>query len=192
MKPANLVEMVWRTAQKNLQKNGFLVKVAGEYTGVTYKEFWTQVTHTAAGLAHYGIGPNDHVAILSDNNPFWAMSDIAIMSLGAVCVPIHSTLPAEQVSYILNNADCKFLFVENQKQLQKVQDEPSLEKMILFYPDDSFMENQENLLTMKQLMSAGEKHPLVNWEEEFKSLTRDDLATIIHTSGTTGFPKGAM
>ena len=192
MKPANLVEMVWRTAQKNLQKNGFLVKVAGEYTGVTYKDFWTQVTHTAAGLAHYGIGPNDHVAILSDNNPFWAISDIAIMSLGAVSVPIHSTLPSDQISYILKNADCKFAFVENQKQLQKIQAQPGLEKLIIYYPDDIVTGEREEMLTMKHLMSAGEKHPLVNWEEGFKSLTRDDLATIIHTSGTTGFPKGAM
>ena len=192
MKPANLVEMVWRTAQKNLQKNGFLVKVAGEYTGVTYKDFWTQVTHTAAGLAHYGIGPNDHVAILSDNNPFWAISDIAIMSLGAVSVPIHSTLPSDQISYILKNADCKFVFVENQKQLQKIQAQPDLEKLIIYYPDNTVTGEREEMLTMKHLMSAGEKHPLVNWEEGFKSLTRDDLATIIHTSGTTGFPKGAM
>lgn len=192
MKPANLVEMVWRTAQKNAQKNGFLVKVAGEYKGITYRDFWIQVSRTAAGLAHYGVGPGDHVAILSDNNPYWAISDIAIMSLGAVSVPIHSTLPSDQISYILSNADCKFLFVENQKQLQKIQGNSDLEKLIIFYPGDSLSKEKEDMLTMEQLMSAGEKHPLVNWEDGFQAITRDDLATIIHTSGTTGYPKGAM
>lgn len=192
MRPANLVEMVWRTVQKYSEKEALRYKENGVYQGITYGEFWTEISETAAGLAYYGIGKDDKIAILSDNNPYWAICDLAIMSLGAVSVPIHSTLPSEQVQYIFKNADCKVLFVQNDQQLQKVNaSETILEHTIVFYPEDSF-QGSTFTHSLSQLKLMGRQHSLMEWEENIKLMNREDLATIIHTSGTTGFPKGAM
>ncbi len=62
---------------------------------------WEQVRETAAGLAHLGVGPGDKVAILSNNNQMWPVTDLAVASLAAASVPIYPTLTADQTGYIL-------------------------------------------------------------------------------------------
>jgi long-chain acyl-CoA synthetase len=189
MKAKNLVEMVERTAQKYGDKDAFLWKKNASYQGMSYFAFWEKVRLVAAGLTHLGIQKNDKVAILSENNPNWAISDLAIMSIGAVSVPIHSTLPHDQITYILHNADCKFIFVQDERYLKKIDNR--LMSMAIFYPPDHFPES-ESLFSIDHLTYLGASHPDENWESNCSDLTRDDLATIIHTSGTTGSPKGAM
>jgi long-chain acyl-CoA synthetase len=189
MKAGNLVEMVARTVQRYGDKDAFLWKKNGVYQGMSYLAFWEKVRQVAAGLAYLGIQKNDKVAILSENNPNWAISDLAIMSIGAVSVPVHSTLPQDQITYILHNADCTFIFVQDEQHLKKV-DNYSMPKAI-FYPQDNFSET-EILFSMEQLSYLGANNPFEHWEINWQELTRDDIATIIHTSGTTGSPKGAV
>jgi long-chain acyl-CoA synthetase len=192
LKVNNLVEMVSRTAHRYSEKHAFLWKRNGKYQGVTYHSFWLKVRQVAAGLAYYGVKKDDKVAILSENNPYWPVSDLAILSLGAVSVPIHSNLPPDQISYILKNADCTFIFVQDEQYLKKVA--PTREvpmPMSVIFPSQNF-EETESLLSIQQLAYIGSIHPLHNWESIWTEITRDDLATIIHTSGTTGKPKGAM
>jgi long-chain acyl-CoA synthetase len=184
--------MVHRTVQKFPDKCAFSYKTNGTYKGITYRSFWEKIRSVAAGLVHLGIGINDKVAILSENNPDWPVCDIAIMSIGAISVPIHSTLPPDQISYISQNADCKLIFVQNNNQLIKLlQNERSFKYVVVFYPDENLFGN-ENVLSLNRIIEIGNHHPLQSWEEMWGNVTRDDLATIIHTSGTTGVPKGAM
>jgi long-chain acyl-CoA synthetase len=189
MKAKNLVEMVERTAKKYSTKDAFLWKKNDIYQGMSYLAFWEKVRQVAGGLAHLGIQKDDKVAILSENNPNWAISDLAIMSIGAVSVPIHSTLPQDQITYILQNADCRFIFVQDDKHLKKI-DNGSM-TIAIFHPPEHFLET-ETLFSIEHLSYLGACHPNENWESTWMELTRDDLATIIHTSGTTGSPKGAM
>lgn len=192
MRAQNLVEMVSRTARRYSDKDAFLWKKNGAYQGISYFSFWEKVKQTAAGLAHLGVKKHDKVAILSENNPNWPISDLAIMSLGAVSVPIHSTLPPDQITYILQNADCSFVFVQNEDFLGKLsrQDNTSI-PTVIFYPSENFQEN-DTIFSMEHLTYLGSIHPYPRWEDTWAELTREDLATIIHTSGTTGRPKGAM
>jgi long-chain acyl-CoA synthetase len=189
MKPKNLVEMVARTAEKYAEKDAFLWKKNHVYQGISYHAFWEKVRQTAAGLTQFGIQKNDKVAILSENNPNWAISDLAIMSIGAVSVPIHSTLPQDQVTFILHNADCRFIFVQDEQLFQKVN--KCTIPAAIFYPGDNFVETDE-IVSFEQLSYLGANVPLEDWEIHWQGITREDLATIIHTSGTTGLPKGAM
>ncbi|NHM29235.1 AMP-dependent synthetase/ligase [Neobacillus terrae] len=192
MKAKNLVEMVSRTVERFPDKDAFLWKNQGSYQGITYAAFWEKVRLVAAGLAHFGITKNDKVAILSENNPNWPISDLAIMSLGAVSVPIHSTLPPDQISYILNNADCKFIFVQDEEHLSKLKENRSMRISMAVYDSLQTLSETDIVLSLDYLMLQGSKNPFPNWEGTFNDITRDDLATIIHTSGTTGAPKGAM
>ncbi|MEH7335362.1 long-chain fatty acid--CoA ligase [Neobacillus drentensis] len=192
MKAKNLVEMVSRSAERFSEKQAFLWKKEGRYQGISYYSFWEKVKHIAAGLAHLGIKRNDKIAILSENNPYWPVADLAIMSLGAVCVPIHSTLPPEQIDYILQNAECAFIFVQDEKYLNKIlrNGKAPIPAAIIF-PGENFKET-EALLSLQHLAYIGSVNPFDNWEEGWNELSRGDLATIIYTSGTTGKPKGAM
>ena len=192
MKPLNLVEMVFRTVQRYGQKDALMVKDNGAYKAITYAELWENVAHTAHALARRGVGKGDKVAILSDNNPYWAISDLAIMSIGAVSVPIHSTLPPDQVAYILHNSACKFIFVGNELQLQKLDLEEFQHDCIVIYepPKLTALDNFPD--PMQDFMASGQGGSIEQWHTGFMEITRDDLATIIHTSGTTGYPKGAM
>ncbi|MGG3468347.1 long-chain fatty acid--CoA ligase [Neobacillus pocheonensis] len=192
MKANNLVEMVANTANRLSDKHAFLWKRNGPYQGVSYHSFWEKVKHLAAGLVHLGIKRNDKVAILSENNPYWPVADVAIMSLGAITVPIHTPLPHDQIDYILQHADCKFIFVQNEKYLNKILRNGSVPiPTAIIFPYENFKET-DILLSLQQLAQIGSNHSFDRWENVWGDITREDLATIIYTSGTTGKPKGAM
>jgi len=191
MKPNNLVDMVFRTVQRYADKTALAWKSEAHYRRLTYGEFWQAIRRTASGLAALGVGKDDKVAILSENHPKWPVADLAIMSLGAVSVPIHATLPADQVLYILNNADCETAIVQNGAQLEKVvHGADRLRRIVVIEPPNDMAEN-ERVFGFSKLEEIGAR-PLENWEATWRDIGRDHLATIIHTSGTTGNPKGAM
>jgi long-chain acyl-CoA synthetase len=191
MKPNNLVDMVFRTVQRHADKTALAWKSEAHYRRLTYGEFWQAIRRTASGLAALGVGKDDKVAILSENHPKWPVADLAIMSLGAVSVPIHATLPADQVLYILNNADCETAIVQNGAQLEKVvHGADRLRRIVVIEPPNDMAEN-ERVFGFSKLEEIGAR-PLENWEATWRDIGRDHLATIIHTSGTTGNPKGAM
>jgi long-chain acyl-CoA synthetase len=191
MKPNNLVEMLWQSVERYPDKAAFLWKEKNRYKPITYSQFWEEIRHVASGLAHLGIGRDDRVAILSENNPKWAVLDFAICSLGAVNVPIYPTLPAQQVGFILRNTNCKAIAVQNEKQLDKVKSSGAEIIPIIMLPEDDEEETGQSI-TLKTLTKLGREHVLPDWEQTWKQLGRQHLATIIYTSGTTGEPKGAM
>lgn len=192
MKANNLVELVSRSVERYPTKAALMWKSEGIYRTITYQEFWEEVRHIAAGLARIGVGSDDKVAILSENDPKWPITDIAVSSLGAVSVPIYPNLPADQVAYILRNADCKIAVVQNQEQLDKViTGQAHVEHVIVMHPATGFSP-AAGIHHYFSLAKAGAEHPLHNWEAGWREIGRDQLMTIIHTSGTTGQPKGAM
>lgn len=192
MKPNNLVEMLFRTVDKFPHKDVFMWKEDGVYQHMTYGEFWEKIRHAAAGLVQMGISENDKVAIISDSNPMWGITDFAVASIGAVSVPIYPTFPAEQAAYILQNADVRAAVVENESQRQKVlTDEMTLDRVITMYPDSNHPP-EVNESSFSELEASGANNPVTGWEEFWRQIDRDQLATIIHTSGTTGKPKGVM
>lgn len=187
MKPNNLVEMLWNTVNRFPTKAAFMWKVNGTYQEMTYATFWNNINEAASGFAKLGIKKEAKVAILSNSNPMWGITDFAIASLGAVTVPIYPTLPTEQVRYILKNADVKMVVVENEEQRQKIELADSLEHCIMMNPSQA-----NGDISFEELMAIGADNPLPNWEDNWKTLERDQLSTIIHTSGTTGKQKGVM
>lgn len=192
MKASNLVEMLYKTVKKFPQKNAFMWKEKGNYLRMTYETFWEKIYHIASGFAHLGIKTNDKVAILSNNNPAWGITDFALASIGAVSVPIYPTLPVEQTEFLLHNGDVKAVVVEDQEQYDKIMSSNAqLDYIIVIYPPEGFLTEGKHM-TFSYLEDLGEKHLLKDWENNWRMIDRDQLATIIHTSGTTGKPKGSM
>ncbi|WP_373893598.1 long-chain fatty acid--CoA ligase [Virgibacillus sp. CBA3643] len=192
MRANNLVEMLDHTVKKFPQKDALMWKEDGVYQKIAYEEFWNRIYYTASGLVHLGMKEHDKIAIISNSNPMWGITDFATASIGAVSVPVYPTLPFDQVAYILNNADVRTVVVENEEMRHKIlQGDTAVEYIITMHPGEDSPRSEKEL-TFSQLESAGNEHAITNWEERWREIDRDQLATIIHTSGTTGKPNGVM
>lgn len=188
MKVHNVVQMLQNTVLKNPDKPAMLWKNKGTYESLTYANFWKRIQNFANGLLHLGVKPNDKVAIISNSNFMWGISDFALASIQSVSVPIYPTIPTEQVAYILENTEIKYAIVENEEQFRKVKDSGiHLEKIIMMFPNQS-----SGYLPFTEVEELGEKHKNADWETLWKDLGWDQLLTIMNTSGTTGNPKGVM
>lgn len=184
--------MLHRTVERFHDKDAFMWKENGNYERMTYGVFWEKIQHFALGLLHIGIKKDDKIAIISNSNPMWGISDFAIASIGAVSVPIYPTIPSEQVDYIINNTDVTTAIVEDEKQVEKlVNGNSALENIIIMYPRGDFYPS-ENYFAFSMVENFGKDRHDVSWEQNWSNLDKENLLTIINTSGTTGKPKGAM
>lgn len=172
-------------------------KQAGEWYHVTAEAFARRVRHVALGLAELGITAGDRVALLSENRPEWSITDLAILSLGAINVPIYTTQAVEQVRFILEDSGARALFISGRKVFQHaragIEPVEQLEKIIFF--DAEAAGDVERALTLETLEKRGaerEQQEQQKYDRLVGGVRADDLATIIYTSGTTGEPKGVM
>ena len=164
-------------------------KVLG-WVPISSAELYRNVVGLATALESWGIRKGDRVAILSENRPEWTITDFAILSLGAVTVPIYATQTAEQTAFILNDSGARFIAVSTSEQLEKVlaiQSQTSVERIVVM---DAVETAHASL--MRPLMLKGPNAPDSNFDSRTLAVLPDDLATIIYTSGTTGNSKGAM
>lgn len=192
-----IVEMYDRITKHfiNLDRPALMHKVQDKWVGITYKELRETVRNFAMGLLALGIKRNDMVGIISENRPEWVFCDLAILSIGAVDVPMYPSSTSNTIEYIMNDSECKAVIVSNKLQLTKVQkiekNVKSLKHIIILNEKDA----EEGIYTFKSVVDLGRKESdkfdsVLN--EEMSKVNPEDLATLIYTSGTTGEPKGVM
>jgi long-chain acyl-CoA synthetase len=183
---------------KGLSRPVMMRKVDGEYTGITYAEFKEETDNLACGLFALGINKDDKVAIISENRSEWVYSDMAVLALGAVDVPIYPSLTASSIEYILNNSESKCAIVSNKLQLNKIlkykQTLRHLNSIIVMNEKD-MIPDEQSLYSFKDVQEMGKiykkNHPHF-LKDSINNIHENDLCTIIYTSGTTGEPKGVM
>jgi long-chain acyl-CoA synthetase len=170
----------------------FMVKREGSWQSFDFDWGLEQAAKTAFGLESLGFEKGSRVAILSENRPEWATTDFGAMAAGFVGVPLYTTLIGEQIAYILHDAGVKVVFVSSMAHLSTVlsiRDRvPSIEKIVVFYPED--LEETDLVISLDTLKSMGEGHSREDFIELSRHVSPEDLATIVYTSGTTGDPKG--
>ena len=183
------------TVEKHGDRVALRHKVEKVYQDITYKQLAANVENIASGLAHLGIQKGDRVALLSENRPEWATTDLAVQALGGIIIPIYPTLPQQQIAYIVGNSGAKALMVSDKKQLKKALEAranlPDLQHLIAMETDAAATDSA--VLTYESLIAQGEKTPLGDaYKASWTAVGPDDVASIVYTSGTTGDPKGAM
>ncbi|MGB0999972.1 MAG: AMP-dependent synthetase/ligase [Flavobacteriales bacterium] len=165
-------------------------KVDGDWKTYSGQDFVDITDHLAYGLINLGLKKGDKVSVISENRPQWMFVDFALTKMTAIHVPIYPNITADQIKYILEDAEVKCVFVSSQEiynQVIELKDKlPCLEHIFVF---DDFGAGT----SWTTLLDSGKENPQSSWIKAWQVETKkEDLFTIIYTSGTTGNPKGVM
>ena len=171
-------------------------KVNGVWKHYSSDEVEELSNQLCAGLMQAGISGNDmsdegadKIAIISNNRPEWIITDLAVQKTGAVLVPVYPTTSANELQFILNDAQVKIMFVSSKDLYDKVQSImpliPSLKTIYSFNEIKNAHHWSELLIDVTPELAK-------QMGAVQSTITPDHLATIIYTSGTTGTPKGVM
>ena len=201
----NVVDLIHRSVERNANREAMRWKLPksqraegsteAAWTSRTYREMWDWVTSLSLGLKDMGIGDGDSVCIVARTRPEWTVADLASLALGAVTCPIYPQSEPGQAAFVINNVKAKAIFVENVQQAAKVEsiraECPTLEHVISCEASGKL---PAGTLTLDDVMARADMDAAnrVAWRDGWLAVDREHLATVIHTSGTTGNPKGAM
>jgi long-chain acyl-CoA synthetase len=164
------------------------LRTKGGESQITWGDYADRVRRLAAGYASLGLEHGDTVGIMLSNRPEFHLADTAAMHLGAIPFSVYNTYSAEQVEFLVGDAENRVLVTE-QAFLERVLEVrracSSLEHVVVV---DG--EAPEGVLTLDDLMDRG--HPSFHFEASWRAVKPGDMLTLIYTSGTTGPPKGVQ
>lgn len=174
-------------------------KEYGIWHDISWNEYFNNARYVGSALISMGLEKGECVSILGDNCAEWVIIDMGVQCAGGVSTGIYSTNAWSEVEYVIENSDSKFLFLENEEQLDKwinFKDETPLLKKVIVW-DLEGLRNFEDpmVMTYQDFLEVGRKFAEKNpglIDKRMDDLTTDDLSVLIYTSGTTGPPKGAM
>ncbi len=174
-------------------------KEFGIWQEFSWKEYHDHVKYFSLGLVSLGLQAGDKVAIIGDNRPEWVWGEVAAQAARAVPLGLYQDSTLKEVSYIIDHSDASFVLAEDQEQVDKILDmKEQLPKVrYIIYSDPRGMRGykQPFLLDFKEVENLGrelEQRDPGLFAKNVASTGYEDLAFICYTSGTTGFPKGAM
>lgn len=196
--PQTIPHFCLESFRRNEKPNALSYKVENVWNQISGSEVIEKIKRIALGLSSLGVKAGDRIAIISENRPEWSLTDLAILSLRAVNVPIYTTQAVEQIRYILEDSGARMLFVSGKKLLQHaeaaIQSVERLEKLV-FFEESAVPASDSRAMTLADVEKRGEEQNKIDsdsFETMLAQIETDDLATIIYTSGTTGEPKGVM
>jgi long-subunit acyl-CoA synthetase (AMP-forming) len=178
--PATLCEAFQRTAA--IQPDAVALRTPGDTQTLTWRELATQVRKVAAGLAGLGVRRGDTVSLMMANRIEFYPFEIGAQHLGAVSFSVYNTLPAEQLTYLFDNAGTKVAICEAQYVDRIRASGAPIEHLVCIDGSPS------GTISVDDLYAAAPTD--FDFESTWRAVQPDDVVTLIYTSGTTGNPKG--
>jgi len=168
------------------------IRTKGDAFSITWGELRERVDALAGGLAKLGLKRGETVALLLSNRPEFHICDLAAMMLGATPFSIYSTYTAEQIEYLLSDAQARVLICEEQflpQVLEARKGLTSLEYVIVVDGDRTKIAQPEGTIALSEIEGS---NPGFDVEASVAEIKPSDVLTLIYTSGTTGPPKGVQ
>jgi len=158
---------------------------------LTYQQFNHRIHCLAKYMQSLGIQHGSHVALLAENSHNWGTAYLAVVRLGAIAIPILPDLPESDVHHIISEMKCDLIFI-TQKQIEKIYDLKAALNRIVTLDDYSEENGIVNADSFSNFLKEAEKHCKEGELHTFPEVKGDDLASILYTSGTSGFSKAVM
>ncbi|MFT6648855.1 AMP-dependent synthetase/ligase [Pseudophaeobacter arcticus] len=174
-------------------------KDMGIWKSFSWTTYWELSKWIGLGLVSLGLRRGEVVSILSEDRREWLYTDMGVQGVGGIASGVYTTDSASQLAYLVNDSGSRFLFVENDEQLDKyleIADQvPDLAKVIIYDRDGLHDLQQDKCMFIEDLIALGKAYEAKipgAFEVEIAKSRPEDTAMLIYTSGTTGMPKGAM
>ncbi|MFN2465607.1 MAG: long-chain fatty acid--CoA ligase [Candidatus Dormibacteria bacterium] len=197
-KVATVPEMFQGTVERRALKAALLFRGGGRWNAISWEQYAQGVRRMAGFLLKEGFEHGARGAILSYNRPEWHIADLAIQHLGGCVVGIYLTNSPGQCQYIIDHAEAPVLFVENREQLAKilqVRDQLPRLKRVVLISGERRESDGDLVVSWQDALAQGDAYHLSHaevFEQRWRAVRPEDLATLIYTSGTTGPPKAVM
>ncbi len=194
--PKRLFDCIQYNLEKGPVPDMLAAKEGGQYKTYSTQQVAETVNKLSAGLMALGVSANDmtvegrdKVTILSRNRPEWAMLDLAVQQIGGILTPIYPTINVNELEFVLNDAQVKYVFVNDEELYLKVAsikgNVPRLKEIFSF-------DHVPNARHWKEVLALSTDILINQIKSISDKIDNEDVATIIYTSGTTGKPKGVM
>lgn len=196
---SHLSVLIHDLANKYGDKTALTFKKFGsdKWQSVSWNQFSLRVKQVSNALLNIGAKPHDKIAVFSQNCVHYLYTDFGAYGIKVCSIPFYATSSEQQIQYMINDGQVRFLFVGEQDQYDKAHRVfalcPSLERIIIFDSSVRISTHDPAALYFKDFIKLGENLPRQTEVEALYQLaSMDDMANILYTSGTTGDSKGVM
>ncbi len=196
---SHLSVLIHDLANKYGDKTALTFKKFGsdKWQSVSWNQFSLRVKQVSNALLNIGAKPHDKIAVFSQNCVHYLYTDFGAYGIKVCSIPFYATSSEQQIQYMINDGQVRFLFVGEQDQYDKAHRVfalcPSLERIIIFDSSVRISTHDPAALYFKDFIKLGENLPRqTEVETLYQSASMDDMANILYTSGTTGDSKGVM
>jgi long-chain acyl-CoA synthetase len=191
----NLAVLFFEQAKRQNDRPFLWVKDGAEWRATSWAETRREVVALARGLRKLGLEQGDRVTLVAENRPEWVIADLAVLAAGGVTVPAYTTNTSDDHRHILSNSGSRFVIVSSaalaQRLLPAVEQVASVEHVIAIDPPEPGQLSRAEMMLWREVTAMG-TGPAEEVEEWARAIRRDNVACLIHTSGTGGLPKAVM
>jgi len=191
--------LFWDSVKSRGERVAMREKDLGIWQEISWSHYGEKAKLTGLALHTLGLEKGNVVSIASEGNPEWLYTDMGTIGAGGISSGVYTTDSAAQVKYLVNDSATKFYFAENEEQLDKILEVrnecPTLKKIIVYDMEGLNDFHDDQVISYEEFLKVGEKTDQENpdlWKSLVNSVSPEDIAILVYTSGTTGPSKGAM